>query len=750
MSDREYCLVLDECSGKYVRFTSKEHDNPIFARKINIAKHLTLAKGDKILARVQPFSDPITGEVKLFVSDQKNIKLHPTNINLTRVPSKSSTPSPAPSVRPIIKKLPPSAACLAALQTTTPQPAFIPLSDKIAIYIDETWPKMVDQNSGKNIGVIAGIVWNGENPDPKLLPLIRTHLREVGLERVATALIPLHKCACAFPFVIPLSVCGTPEKYYLSMAKATIKLVLGWLLPHPKRQCTVYVHFEKFGGFDTGTNKTENFRGMLEEAKLMQPTRFANWVLGDVCWRDKDFGYIPYADTIAYLANEHNQGVISIIEASNYHQWPGYLPLSLELLPTLSRLGIFDSPSDIDHLLNFVGEIAGSQLSKTIVSDFKQQAANRDELVIWLIEGIERLYQIKSRNLNNLYHLLLAFEPIISSTVLPLRINFLWSQVQLQRANHAGDPDQYSTRSESFLHQRQLLIDFDKELIAMADMNYMVHLNDQFKFKAALRVIRSLHDEFWFPFLPPLIRGRAYSSLGQCMGLTGRHDDAEAFFVLAIGEFNKFEQHGEIVPVYDIDQTSVYRAINAITGARLDAQTLTEKVLGPIEETIEQLATNNSELYHHHLLLRTLWENNYEKHQQMYLSHQVHWKSGDQHPWELIEMYRGLLLFRNQKDNRDGAATQARFDRAIEIVTCEQHGATLQLIGAVIAAVAACACSTCVLQKKFIEQANELRQHAGMSLPEAAIIVYKLGEYLQAPSENDILEILRQLPFNYK
>jgi hypothetical protein len=429
MSDREYCLVLDDYSGKYVRFVSTELDKPIYAKKSNLEKciPLPLVKGTKILARVQPFPDPCTGEAKLSVSDQKNIKLNPASIRQPTAPSKSSTASPAPSVRPIIRKPPPSAACLAALQATTPQPAFIPLSDKIAIYIDETWPINVEQNSGNNIGVIAGVVWNGENPKPELLPLIRTHLREAGLERVASALVPLHKCVNAFPFVIPFSVYGSAQSHYPAMAKAAIKLVLGWLMPHPKKRCKVYVHFEKYSGFESGTNKTENFRGMLEEATLMQPERFANWELGEVCWRDKDFGYIPYADTIAYLANEHTQGIISIIEASNYRQWPGYLPLSLELLPTLSRMGIFDSSSDIDHLLKFVGEIAGSQLSKTIVNDFKQQAAKRNELVVWLIEGFERLYQIKSRNLGNLYHLLVAFEPIISSTILPRRIDFLWS-----------------------------------------------------------------------------------------------------------------------------------------------------------------------------------------------------------------------------------------------------------------------------------------------------------------------------------
>lgn len=739
MNNKKYSLVLDDFSGRYVRFISDELDKPIFARKGNIANYITLVKDSVILACVQPLHDSSTGEVTFFVADLKSIKqLSVNNAQRTQ------------TVRQSIKTSPPSPDRLAALKSTTPHPAFTPSSDKISIYIDEAWPSLVDQSRADNVGVIAGVVWDGENPE-SILPRIRTHLRDAGSNSVASALVPLLACKKAFPFVIPLTLPSNgAQLHYLPMVKAAVKLVLGWLMPKLKRRCTVYVHFEAIGSFDTKTDMTENFRGMLEEAKLMLPGRFANWELGGVSWREKDFGYIPYADLIAYLAHEHHQGVISIIEASNYRQWPGYLPLSLNLLPTIGRVGVFDSPSDIDHLLKLVGEISGSQLSKAIVNDFKQQAAKRGELAVWLIEGIERLYQIKSRNLNHIYRLLVSFDPIISSAVLPLRINFLWSLVQLKWANHAGDPGQYAVRSESFLHQRELLADFDKELVALADMNYMVHFNDQFKFEAALKWVQKLHDEHWFQYLPPLLRGRVYSSLGQCMAIASRHDEAEAFFFKSINEFQHHALLDNFISISEIDQTSVYRAINAIDGARLDVPVLIEKVLGAIEKAIEQLATSNSEHYHHHLLLRTLWADVDEKHQAQYLSHQTHWKSGDQHPWELIEMYRGLLLFRSQKDNQDSAAIQARFDRAIEIVTCEHHGATLKLIGAVIATVAACACSTCLWQKKFIDQAEELRQQAGKSLPKAAVIVDKLGEYLQAPSENDIAEILRLLPFNYK
>ena len=115
-----------------------------------------------------------------------------------------------------------------------------------------------------------------------------------------------------------------------------------------------------------------------------------------------------------------------------------------------------------------------------------------------------------------------------------------------------------------------------------------------------------------------------------------------------------------------------------------------------------------------------------------------------QHPWEIIALYRGLLLWRCSEDAADApAATGLR--RGIAIATARQHGAVLRLIAAVIAVAGAC----CVpAEADFIASAQELLGDLATRLPNAAESIAALRAILdRKPAAHEALAVL---PFNYR
>lgn len=62
-------------------------------------------------------------------------------------------------------------------------------------------------------------------------------------------------------------------------------------------------------------------------------------------------------------------------------------------------------------------------------------------------------------------------------------------------------------------------------------------------------------------------------------------------------------------------------------------------------DAIEKYASTTDKAFHHHLLVKNLYLNpTLSGLRKQYLQHSNAWKNRIQHPWELIELYRVLLL----------------------------------------------------------------------------------------------------------
>lgn len=148
----------------------------------------------------------------------------------------------------------------------------------IRIYIDESWPALNNEKKELNVGVISGIVWIGLFPDKRELPFVGTHK-----QGNPQALLKLLKCENAMPFIMPIkSLKNNAMKNYIELVEATVKILLGWLLPQQGKKCNVQIFAEHIGEFVDKTDKTEHFQGMLKQAAEQNKNRFARFSINNV------------------------------------------------------------------------------------------------------------------------------------------------------------------------------------------------------------------------------------------------------------------------------------------------------------------------------------------------------------------------------------------------------------------------------------------------------------------------------------
>ena len=629
------------------------------------------------------------------------------------------------------------------------------IGPEISIYIDECWPGIVSPDMPQDTGVLAGIVWNGAKPDPGVLPLIRTHLsRDHDYGTIAQALTMLLKCKKAFPFVLPITTPGeSAHSRYIDLVRAGIKILLGWLLVPSNIKHKVTIYLEQFSSMANRFSQTDYFKGMLDEVGFCGSRRFIHWEIERVIWEGKEFEYIPYGDLLAWPAHEHTYMCRKVASASGYTSWPGYFPLSLSLLPKLMRLDSLAELQNVDDLLDILFECHGTKLCGTVQQEAAQVIAKSRQLQKELVEALERRYAAKERDLNKLRKILSGVAELVDVSETSSTIRLIWSLIRMQAANHDGDPHSAEQMLEIFREERSRLIETDRVLVATADLNYIVHLNDLCRWEEARNWNSMILRDPAFSYLAPKTRGQILSSYGQCLSIAGDRIEADARFQAALAEFEKQTVAGDDM-AGEIDQTKVYRTINAMDADCDSFQDEFELLLGATESAVDCLATADfmTSQYHHHLLVRALWfRGELGEARKRYLSHHTDWQDGLQHPWELINLYRALIAFHEHADPDAGAVIAKQwFDRGIQIAEDGAHGATLLLIAAIIAAVADCCIDAEYCDgKMYGEHALLTMKAACEELPSAAPLLQRVEIILQSPSPDRVNGLLALLPFNY-
>lgn len=642
-----------------------------------------------------------------------------------------------------------------ASEVGVPDPRkFIRDVDQVTIYLDESYFGVREQAER---GVLGGIVWQGD-VNKNVLPATRNHLQDSAwdVEAVQATFNNLLRSPRAIPFVASFFMPGeVAQRRYIELVVDTLKILLGWILDGRGRKVRVRIVLEENGGLAVGREKTEYFAGVFKEAAQFNPERFQAWTLESVTWQSKEFEYVPYADLMARLVTR--TGRHRIAEWSRYTALPGYMPLTPGLVQLLQRLDVIERSKDVAALYRIATDLQGTWLLSAIIREMEERLRDRPDIQAELLEGLDRMYRAKDRNVPQLTRLFNTLAPLLSGaqTASTPRTRLLRSMLELEEANHRGDPESVRLAVEAYRESRREGFRTDPALACLRECMLAVHYADRFEFDEAGDILSAIvTGEAFREWLDERTRGIVLSNLGQAMSMVGCHDEAEQLFAQALGEFarapiSEDERRDECA------QTGTYRAINALDGGLWNAIDLVQQVTGRLEEACVHLRGSGAvaESWKHHLFLRALClltdlpgETRIQACRELYLAGRAEWQTLAWHPWELIEAYRGLLLAGSGDKSLSGESAQ-RFVSGLLIALAEGHGAVLALIGAAIGA-AGLSCwkseDLAELAAKGLVKAEPMRR----SKTGAAKLDY-VADILRNPQRYPPLAALQCLPFNY-
>lgn len=583
---------------------------------------------------------------------------------------------------------------------------FVLTSDTISIYIDEV-------ELGTAHGAIAGIVWNGAEPDHRVLSHIGTHRRS------HEPLRELLGCAKAFPFLVPVrGAAGAPARY-LPMVRTALQLLLGWLLPLPNRATRVLVYLERYGEYDPGDDLTPYFAGALDESRVDFPERFAPWKLAQVGWEGKSFGYIPWGDLVGYWY------LARVVRGERFGghdctKLPGYMPVDGDGYRRIRAASRIVGTPAVEELLDVARDLAGTTLGRLVLRSAATAVAADTNLQERLLDELERRRRDGDpraiRPQESAVRTLLGEVPEAA----PLRVRLLTLGLGLG----SGDAERTASAENAFVAARPRALLLDRELVARLDHTQAAAEADRFLHAVARKRLETVRADPAFPFLTPAARGRLLALHGRVLAVDARHEEAEECFAAALTLIAEDPGLGEAPRGREQQRVDCWRAMNALDGRLATAAALLATALGhsPADAAVP-LATSSGEAAEaergrHHLLLRSLWFHSAdEAAEDAYLDAYDAWgELPAQHPGQLAGAYRAMLLWR---DDADEEAVAAAFHEALATANEEGRG-PLQRLTAAAVAVAAWACVAEDAFKELAERELAAAETVGEGYAEAA------------------------------
>lgn len=255
-------------------------------------------------------------------------------------------------------------------------------------------------------------------------------------------------------------------------------------------------------------------------------------------------------------------------------------------------------------------------------------------------------------------------------------MRLIWLTVQLALANHMGKIEE-KWQSELELIEKQIF-DEAAPLVCYAHLHRAVAATNRYDFGLAGRILGD------WKHLPPSVPGlkhwaQVQSSLGQHAAFLGDNSRAIEFFRKALSAF--FKLSDPEARISNELQTGCYLAIAMMDHSGSDNNAVrmaVESVTGPLPEAAARLAisSNPADRYAHHLLMRWLAYRCDEEVLTEYLKIRNSWHVGNGHPWPLIQLYRGILMYHSHPDE----AKEFVLDAA-ERAFADDQGPVVRLIG---------------------------------------------------------------------
>ena len=380
-----------------------------------------------------------------------------------------------------------------------------------------------------------------------------------------------------------------------------------------------------------------------------------------------------------------------------------------------------------DHLLHLLGERCrrDAELWRTYLAETRQFMETKG---------------INPRELSGLVAWLAEYQP--PQQTVPARLQLVWRTAVVGAATHHGQLllEQFDEveRLSDWLHD-----EFTAEVCEL-QLRRAVALTNAYRFADARALIQPWAEQ---PVAVPGLRhhGRVWSSLGQHAAFLGDYANAEVCFQKALASFSRLSSPTDVQA--ESTQTMTYRAIAAMddpSAADATALALVEHALAcSVTDAIEKFSSAGAGQAQWPLYLLMRWaltRGSADVHRQL-LARRHDWQRGTEHPWQLIGLYRAILLQRATLL----ADARREVEATLAICLAADKGPTLRLIGCTIGAIAQ------RWKIPFPHGTQELGQ-LRTELPAAHDRLDKVAAALRKPSsiKNPLSFAAEILPFNFR
>ena len=518
--------------------------------------------------------------------------------------------------------------------------------------------------------------------------------------------------------------------------------------------CEVEILIEQNKGYQPGDD-LRALREMLEsELQRLSPTRYANLRL-HLNFMAKDHDLNGYVDAIAFTWGSQLAASQNRLKRTG---WLGHCLLrptdrALERLYLALHAGRALPPAAWYDLC----AAAADEPSGGLLNDALDRLGGRSDRGHWNASLAEVRQRVQSKHfeLRALRQALAWLERWAApGTALPPAERLTLTTARLALDNHLGGVDQGRVLQALDLIHR--LHDEAPREACEALLRITVATTNVFEFGVMQEtIVQWLAEPVAVPGL--LNHAKLHSTLGQIAAFQGEAAAALPHFERAIATFQRLSDPDQAAR--EIAQTRSYRLIAAMDAPVLWTDALESELMTHFaalldkhsaEEISRSLAHSGQDRhYAQHLWLRMLVTRTgpSDPARSAYLALRAQWQSGPDHPWPLINAYRGWLL-------HDAGLTEPavqHFGEAIAQCQAPDNGATLHWMAAVLRVLARAL--GVALESEPVNTAadDEDLQRRLPSAPHAALTEFvSLAQRGGACRVKDIHTALcRCLPFNF-
>ncbi len=273
-----------------------------------------------------------------------------------------------------------------------------------------------------------------------------------------------------------------------------------------------------------------------------------------------------------------------------------------------------------------------------------------------------------------------------NDATLPGALALQLNSTRLAAGNHLGHSD--PSRVVEVLKQAGALKDEAPQEACEAVLRVAISATHTFEFSVVRPFIEQwLAEPVAVPGL--LNHGKLHSTLGQLDAFTGDYQSALQSFDTALTCFRRLSDPQ--LAAREAQQTGLYRSLVALDAGEPDAVddalAFLQQATNRKRKTLASALARSGEQWRffHHFLLRLLVAHpELDGLHREYLAAEDQWQSGEDHPWMLIEAYRGWLL---QRAGQSEAAAET-FASAIEGCFEDEDSVILHWMGYVLKALA--------------------------------------------------------------